>query len=135
VSTSGQADTKEAGGKRRRWALELKRELVAATFEPGSSVSIVARRHDINANQLFKWRRELGGASAGSMELARVEVTPTPPSGPLIEVGPSMPAGSAAGRIEIWLPRGVRVKIEGSADPGTVSAVLGAVMKMRRRRR
>jgi transposase len=98
-------------------------------------VTIVARRHDINANQLFKWRRELGGASAGSMELARVEVTPTPPSGPLIEVGPSMPAGSAAGRIEIWLPGGVRVKIEGSADPGTVSAALGAVMKMRRRRR
>jgi transposase len=32
---------------------------VAETLEPWSSVSIVARRHDVNANQLFKWRREL----------------------------------------------------------------------------
>jgi len=31
----------------------LKRQLVAATFEPGASVSIVARRHDVNANQLL----------------------------------------------------------------------------------
>lgn len=135
MSTSGQTDTKEAGGKRRRWALEFKRELVAATFEPGSSVSLVARRHDINANQLFKWRRELAGAPAAPMELARVEVMPTPPSGPLIEVGPAVPAKSAAGRIEITLPLGVRVKIEGSVDPGTVSAALAAVMKVRRRRR
>jgi len=28
--------------------------MVAETLEPGSSVSVVARRHDVNANQLFK---------------------------------------------------------------------------------
>lgn len=33
--------------------------MVAETLEPGASVSIVARRHDVNANQLFKWRREM----------------------------------------------------------------------------
>jgi len=33
--------------------------MVSETLEPGSSVSIVARRHDVNTNQLFKWRREL----------------------------------------------------------------------------
>ena len=98
-------------------------------------MSIVARRHDINANQLFKWRRELGGTTVAPMELARVEVTPTPPSGPLIELGPAVPAKSEAGRIEITLPRGIRVKIEGSVDPGMVSAALGAVMKVRRRHR
>jgi hypothetical protein len=37
----------------------LKRQIVPETQEPGSSVSIVARRHDVNSNQLFKWRREL----------------------------------------------------------------------------
>jgi hypothetical protein len=26
---------------------------------PGASVSIVARRHDVNSNQLFRWRRQL----------------------------------------------------------------------------
>jgi len=37
----------------------LKRRIVADTLESGSSVSMVARRHDVNANQVFKWRREL----------------------------------------------------------------------------
>jgi transposase len=33
--------------------------MVAETLEPGASVSIVARRHDVNSNQLFRWRRQL----------------------------------------------------------------------------
>src|SRR5947209_13249734 len=62
VSTSELADTSAerlSGNRRRRWPEGLKRQIVAETLEPGSSVSIVARRHDVNANQLFKWRREL----------------------------------------------------------------------------
>jgi transposase len=35
----------------------LKREIVAASFAPGSSVSMVARQHDVNANQVFNWRK------------------------------------------------------------------------------
>ena len=46
--------------KRRRhraWPESLKREIVAATLLPGSSVSRVARRYDVNANQVVAWRR------------------------------------------------------------------------------
>ena len=53
MSAYREVDTKHAGAKRRRWSLEVKRRLVAETLEPGSSVSIVARRHDVNANQLL----------------------------------------------------------------------------------
>jgi transposase len=62
VSTNSLADTKLeplSVGRRREWPEALKRQMVAETLEPGSSVSIVARRHDVNTNQLFKWRREL----------------------------------------------------------------------------
>src|SRR5207245_6464371 len=61
VSTTGLMDTKQQPGptKRRQYSEALKRQIVAETLEPGSSVSIVARRHDVNSNQLFKWRREL----------------------------------------------------------------------------
>jgi transposase len=57
VSTNGVVDINRGG--RRIWSEALKRQIVAETLEPGSSVSIVARRHDVNANQLFKWRREM----------------------------------------------------------------------------
>ncbi len=32
--------------------------MVQQTFEPGMTVSHVARLHDVNANQLFKWRKQ-----------------------------------------------------------------------------
>ena len=40
VSAYREADTKEAGGKRRRWPDAVKRELVAATLEPGGGHSV-----------------------------------------------------------------------------------------------
>jgi hypothetical protein len=33
--------------------------MVAETQVPGASVSIVAQRHDVNSNPLFRWRRQL----------------------------------------------------------------------------
>src|SRR6266851_1809902 len=62
VSTKSLVDTKRkplSVGRRREWPEALKRQMVAETLEPGASVSIVARRHDVNTDQLFKWRREL----------------------------------------------------------------------------
>jgi len=48
-----------ATGRRRNrsWPEALKREIVAASFAPGASVSVVARRYDVNANQVFSWRK------------------------------------------------------------------------------
>src|SRR5277367_3017889 len=43
---------------RKRRTDEEKRRIVAETDEPGMSVSVVARRHDVNANQVFSWRRQ-----------------------------------------------------------------------------
>src|ERR1700716_649416 len=43
--------------RNRSWPEALKREIVAASFAPGSSVSMVARHYDVNANQVFGWRK------------------------------------------------------------------------------
>lgn len=42
----------EASGKRPNFPCEFKRQLAEQTFEPGASVSLVARRNDINTNPL-----------------------------------------------------------------------------------
>ena len=134
VSAYREVDTKQAGGKRRRWPEALKRQLVAETLEPGASVSIVARRHDINANQLFKWRHELGSATGGEPSLVPVAVMPEAVTGPVIESGPVMRTAPVPARIEIALTGGIRVRIEGAVDPAAVTAAVAAVMKARRRR-
>ncbi|MGF6919873.1 transposase-like protein [Paraburkholderia sp. 40] len=42
--------------RRRRWSAEEKLAMVRESFEPGKSVSMVARQHGVNPNQLFHWR-------------------------------------------------------------------------------
>src|SRR5580704_17153807 len=49
-------------GRRRRWDAETKGRLVAESFDPGRSVSEVARRHDISPSLLFLWRRQAAEA-------------------------------------------------------------------------
>jgi transposase len=69
VSTKPVMGTTAPGRRRNRsWPEALKREIVAASFAPGSSVSIVARQYDVNANQVFSWRkryREDSGQPSG----------------------------------------------------------------------
>ena len=72
--------------RRRRWTAAEKLAIVRETHEPGASVSLVARRHGVNANQLFAWRKlEREGAltvvgagdvvvPAGELEAARRQI-------------------------------------------------------------
>jgi transposase-like protein len=45
--------------RRRRWSEEQKRAIVTASFAPGAVVSKVARRADVSAGQIYRWRQEL----------------------------------------------------------------------------
>lgn len=52
--------------RRRRWAPAEKKAIVQETYEPGMSVSAVARKHGIPPNQVFYWRRRMeDGALTG----------------------------------------------------------------------
>ena len=57
--------------RRLRWTAPEKVRMVEETFEPGMTVSLVARRHGVAPNQLFTWRRLVAQGSltaAGSGE-------------------------------------------------------------------
>jgi transposase len=57
--------------------VEERRKIVEETWQPGASVSRVARRHDVNANQVFYWRklyREGRLGSTGATKLLPVKV-------------------------------------------------------------
>ena len=44
--------------KRRKWSDDEKRMICAQTVVPGVSVAQVARRYDVNANQIFNWLKD-----------------------------------------------------------------------------
>jgi transposase len=62
--------------RNRSWPEALKREIVAATFAPGASVSVVARRYDVNANQVFSWRRRFRDAPPAAAAKAASRLVP-----------------------------------------------------------
>jgi transposase len=59
--------------RRRRWSEDQKRAIVAESLVPGAVVSDVARRADIGAGQLYRWRKELRAVADG---FAQVLIAP-----------------------------------------------------------
>lgn len=103
---------------------------------PGVSVSQVARRYDLNANQVFNWLKDIRfAAGAENTDVARflpIEVIAEPGSteaavtglrdAPLPQEDCStvpVPA-SSEGRIEIALASGDRLTLSGVFDPDLV---------------
>jgi transposase len=58
----------EPDQRRRRWSGSEKAALVARTYEPGMSVSLVAREHGVTPSRLYLWRslERNGGLTAVS---------------------------------------------------------------------
>ena len=121
VSICDLVDTKQAyvPGRRRHWPAALKRQIVAEMLVPGASASVVARQHDVNANQLFRWRRDWrdGLLGAGDDDLVPVEIAGEA----------STSAGS--GVIEIELSPGVRVRVSGAVDGATLRQALEVLLR------
>jgi transposase len=122
VSTIGLVDTTQRSSRptRRQWTKAFKRRIVAETLEPGASVSIVARRHDVNANQVFKWRRELApkppAVAKQSATLLPVAIVP--------EAGEPRARARRSGTIEITFSSGARVCVRGEVSPETLRQVI-----------
>ena len=122
VSTNAIMDTIDGRRRRRTWAEELKREIVAASYEPGASTSVVAQRYDVNTNQVFLWRRLyrdglLTPTGASGPALLAVTITGDP-------VTEKAQAPADIGRIEIELPNGCRIRIDTGIDGKALRRIL-----------
>jgi transposase len=130
------ADEEEAGTGRRvrrfRSASE-KRRIAEQTFEPGASVALVARAHGVNANQVFKWRRELkrgelAEPAIGSAALLPVSLsTLRETANEIAESGAKEQA--TAGAIHIEFPGRAMISVESGADPALLRSILESLRK------
>jgi transposase len=117
--------------RRQRFSVERKRLIVEATLEPGASVAQVARAHEINANQVFKWKRlyERGllvSRPTPDRRLLAVHVAEERSS----ELARMPTAESVAtGAIHVEIPARALVTIEASADPRLLRVVLESLLR------
>ena len=137
---------------RRRYEDDFKRKVVAEASRPDTSVAEVARRHSLNANLVFNWRKKYGASSTPSQleqpvpecQLVPIEVKPDSPpqtsavalpQGAIPDRDPSESAGTAdhavSGMLEIMLPCGSQVRCSSGIEPALLGEALTALRPAR----
>lgn len=89
-------------------------------MQPGAaSVSVIARRNDVNSNLVFTWRKLYRAGLLGSGEQSFIQVG--------VVGSVPMPFDRAAGLIELELPGGIRLRMDGRIEEAVLQRILRAV--------
>jgi transposase len=90
-------------------------------MQPGASVSVIARRNDVNANLVFWWRKLYRqgrlGTSGGGESFVQVGVVGCLP----------VPTERTPVLIELELPSGIRLRVDSRIEEAALQRVLRAV--------
>ena len=119
--------------RRRRHSIEEKLRVVQETLLPGASVARIARAHEVNANQVFLWRKQyqhgLLGATVNDNRLVPVRVVGE--SGDSVREHPKEDqhrheapvTETPSGTIEIKLAK-AQLRIDGAVDSASLRVIL-----------
>jgi transposase len=123
--------TSTGRGRKRSWPGALKREIVAASFAPGSSVSIMARQYDVDAKQVFNWRKRYREDPQRLCDVAAAQLIPVTITAGQDAAAPPPLAG--AEKIAIDGVGKYRVPVGSSFDGIALRRVLGVLDVLERR--
>jgi len=116
--------TIESAAKRRYRSKRERRQIVEESLQPGASVAVVARQHEVNANQVFLWRKLYREGRLGTQpaaELVPVRIADV--------VGVEQPPAKLyPGVIVVELGK-ARIRIEGAVNAENLRAVLERVVR------
>lgn len=115
-------------GRRPNFPLDFKRRVVEATFQPGASVSLIAREHDVNANLVFRWRQQyqegLFGPVIQGVTLLPVQMIEAPIDLPHVV----QPQAECHSEIAVEVGK-AKLRITGAPDPQTLQFVLQQLLR------
>ena len=127
-------------GPRTRHTIEEKLRIVEEARAKGASVAMVARRHNLNANQVFAWRRQhrrgLLNPQAAKEDAKLLPVTVnTPTVLPTERATPATPSQrpsepkQTSRLIEIRLSNGHSIVVRGRVDAEALSRVIDLLVQ------
>jgi transposase len=134
----GQVTVFSGAQRQRRWPEAEKRAMVGAAFAEDAIVSDVARRLDVAASQLYRWRglyaaRDQADAHLDFAPVVVDEDAPLPsaPCVALASRAPIAPRAVPVMVVEAGPPHAIwaRVEIMGAASPKLVAATLAALKR------
>ncbi len=86
-------NTSARSGKRRMRTVKEKRRIVEEVLRGEESVAVVARRHEVNANLVFSWKRqyekgllEVSGTALVPVKVRKQSLTPTRAADQCVEI-------------------------------------------------
>lgn len=108
--------------------------MVLETLKPGVSVPVVARRHCVNANQLFMWRAqyrrgELVARAEDERPVTLVPIQIQQPTAEPAELGNRCESGQEPGGMEIQFSGGQRVKVWGHIDAEALRVLIRELLR------
>ena len=106
--------------RRRSWSEAQKHAIVAAAFAPGAIVADVARRADICAGQIYRWRQEMRCSERGFSEVVIAAVE---------DHGNDRAALGPTPAIEIEFADRARLRIAALTPPELAAAVVRALRR------
>ena len=111
----------EPPARRRHRSKQERRQVVEETLQPGASVAVIARRHGVNANQVFHWRK--------LYREGRLEATPQLVPVRVAEVVSEQPPAKLYGGVILVEVGRARIRIEGSVDTENLRLILERVAR------
>lgn len=121
---SGSGDGGRGDRRRRYWTPGEKRRIVEESERDGASMAEIARRHDVNANLVFTWRRKMAEEA-----VAQTVASPILPLMVTPDMAPAERGPESAGQIEIVLADGDRILVWSDVDTSALSRVLKALSR------
>lgn len=121
--------------RRRRWTVAEKTALLAEVEAEGGKVKVVARRRGISESLIYNWRSAWKMATASMRSPPSIEFTPigvvgdtaAETSTPETLSPTSAHSEDRTGGIEITLPNGTRIRVDGSVGEKALFRVLRAL--------
>jgi transposase len=111
-------NTPARSAKRRMRTLEEKRQIVEEVLRGGDSVAVIARRHEVNANLLFSWKRQY---ERGLLESKRMALVPVKLQRKVANTVRTLPTDEC---VEIDLGAGKCVRLHGKLAVATLDRLL-----------
>ncbi|MBF5093722.1 transposase [Azospirillum sp. INR13] len=122
--------------RRRNYTPAEKVRMVEEAFRPGVVVTDAARRLGVHESLLYRWRglmKATGSAVAEPSSFVAVTIAPEPTvtEPPVVEppgsLPPPAPPATSPAILEVILPSGTRLRLEGPVDPALAAAVVSAL--------
>jgi transposase len=110
--------------KRRSWTIAEKRRIVEQSLEDGASIAEIARLHDLNANQLFTWRRQFGFEPATASDVTTMLPVTIEPAAAV-----EHSSSGSTGQMEIVLAGGDRIIVWADVETAALTRVLKALAR------